>query len=60
MKLTAEQRRAPRMLADAGPRGMTEAMLMAHGFAATLAAMVRAALATATPEKVRAGGARSK
>jgi hypothetical protein len=30
MKLDAEQRRALNLLADAGPRGSTAAMLMAH------------------------------
>jgi len=33
MKLTKEQRRALILLADAGPRGITEALMIdAHGF----------------------------
>ena len=53
MTLSAEQRRALRVLAKAGPRGLTEAMLMAHGFPVDLlASFARDLLATATPERV--------
>jgi hypothetical protein len=38
MKLDAEQRRALNLLADAGPRGSTAAILMAHGFTAEMLA----------------------
>jgi hypothetical protein len=56
-RLTAEQRRALAMLADAGQRGYTDAMMMAQGFTVDLlASLVRAGLATATPQRMRAGG----
>jgi hypothetical protein len=57
MKLDAEQRRALNLLADAGPRGSTAAILMAHGFTAEmLAGLVRDGLATVATETVKAGG----
>jgi hypothetical protein len=57
MKLSAEQLRALRLLDDAGPRGATETLLAAHGFAVSLlVGLVRDGLATATPEMVPAGG----
>ena len=53
----AEQRRALNLLADAGPRGSTAAILMAHGFTAEmLAGLVRDGLATVATETVKAGG----
>jgi hypothetical protein len=55
MTLTAEQRHALRLLADAGPR-----MLRSDHAGARLrdriADMIRDGLATAEPERVRAGG----
>jgi hypothetical protein len=59
MKLDAEQRRALNLLADAGPRGSTAAILMAHGFTAEmLAGLVRDGLATVASETVKAGAGR--
>ena len=56
MKLTTDQLRALRLLADAGPRGATDGLLVAHGFDADLlVGLVRDGLAAATPENVRAG-----
>jgi hypothetical protein len=56
-KLTAEQRRALKMLADASTHGCTEAVLRAQGFDATmLAELVNAGLVSRMPEPVRAGG----
>jgi Triosephosphate isomerase len=56
MALTAEQRRALDMLAG-GPDGCTESTLRAHGFKVGLfAGLVRAGLAVAKPEVVKAGG----
>jgi hypothetical protein len=53
MRLTADQRPA---LADAGPRGCTESIMLAHGFKLVmLAELVRNGWATAAPEAVRAG-----
>jgi hypothetical protein len=44
------------MLADAGLNGATEAILIANGFTVDLlASLVRAGLATSTPQRVRAG-----
>ena len=55
-KLTADHRRALRLLAD-NARGCTEAIMMAHGLKLqTIVDLTRDGLATATPEKVRAGG----
>ena len=57
MPLTAEQRRALTMLADAGHNGAPQALLSAHGFdASMIAELVNRGLATLTAEKVRAGG----
>ena len=57
MSLTAEQRRALAMLATAGHNDVTQALLSAHGFDASLIAeLVNHGLATLTAEKVRAGG----
>jgi len=55
--LSVEQRRALDMLASAGRNGVTQALLSAHGFDASLIAeLVNHGLATLTAEKVRAGG----
>jgi hypothetical protein len=57
MSLTAEQRRALAMLATAGQNGVTQALLSAHRFdASMIAVLVKHGLATLTAEKVRAGG----
>jgi len=56
--LTAEQRRALKMLADAGQNGATEALMLAHGFRREmLAGLVLAELATVVTRMMRAGGA---
>jgi hypothetical protein len=56
MSLTAEQRRALTMLASAGLNGVSQALLMAHGFCVSMiAGLVKRGLATLTPEKVWAG-----
>jgi hypothetical protein len=53
--LSAEQRRALAMLATAGPDGVAQAVLSAHGFDATMiAGLVDHGLATLTMEKIRA------
>jgi hypothetical protein len=55
--LDAGQRRFIAMLADAGPRGITETALLANGFTAQLLAeLERDGLITASIDKVRAGG----
>ena len=52
----SDRRRALRVLADA-PEGVTEALMMAHGFRiALLADLCFAGLATATVERMVAGG----
>ena len=57
MKLTAEQYRALRMLADAAPRGCTEPALIAQGVTvATLIDLVRTGYAWGTKETARAAG----
>jgi hypothetical protein len=57
MSLNAEQRRALVMLATAGRNGVTQALLSAHGFdASMIAELVNHGLATLSAEKVRAGG----
>jgi hypothetical protein len=54
--LSGEQRRALDMLAGS-PHGCTEGKLRAHGFTVRLlAGIVRAGLAIARPEIVKAGG----
>jgi hypothetical protein len=54
--LTVEQRRALALIADSGMNGATEAILIANGFTVDLLAdRVRAGLAIATPQRVRAG-----
>jgi hypothetical protein len=56
MAITPDQRRALDMLAGS-PDGCTEATLRAHGFkVGLLAGLVRAGLAVAKPEVVKAGG----
>jgi hypothetical protein len=55
-RLTAEQRRALAMIADTGLNGATEAILIANGFTVDLlAGLIRNDLATATPQRMRAG-----
>jgi len=56
-RLSAEQRRALEILADAGQHGATEATMFAHGFwQEMLAGLVLAGLATIVTEIIRAGG----
>jgi hypothetical protein len=56
--LSAEQRRALKILADA-PRGATKAGLLADGFTVDmLADLAREGLTTAQPETIRVGGLR--
>jgi hypothetical protein len=51
------QRRALELLASCPQEGCSEAVLLAHGFAIRqMVELVRAGLATATPQRVRAGG----
>jgi hypothetical protein len=58
--LNAARRRALIVLAGS-PDGMTEALLLAHGFSiALLVELVTANLASATAERVRAGGREMK
>jgi hypothetical protein len=55
MAVSREQRRALRLLAGS-PLGVTEAIMLAHGFTIEmLTVLVRDGLATATPETVHAG-----
>jgi hypothetical protein len=57
--VTRNKVRALRLLADAEPRGVTDALMLAQGFPLdTLAGFVRDGLATATTECVTAGGHR--
>jgi len=54
--LTAEQRRALKILADAEQNGATEAIMLAHGFRREmLAGLVLAELATVVTRTMRAG-----
>jgi hypothetical protein len=54
-RLTAEQRRALQLLASS-PLGTTEAIMLAHGFTRrTLGGLVRAGLAKAQRETIKAG-----
>jgi hypothetical protein len=57
MKLTADQRSALALIAEA-PRGVPESVLVdVHGFTVdALAGLVRGGLARVAPEKVRGGG----
>lgn len=55
-RLTNQQRRALQTLAGV-PRGVTEALMLAHGFATDmLAGLVLAGLATVVTDTVQAGG----
>jgi hypothetical protein len=55
MAMSAERHRALRLLAGA-PLGVTEAIMLAHGFTYTvLDALVRDGLATAEQREMRAG-----
>jgi hypothetical protein len=52
-----DRRRALQLLADCPQEGCTQAILVAHGFTVEqMVELVRAGLATATPQRVRAGG----
>jgi hypothetical protein len=56
MTLEPDQRRALAMIADTGMNGATEAIMIANGFTVDLlAGLVPAGLATATPQRMRAG-----
>jgi hypothetical protein len=56
-RLTADQRRALRVLADARGNGVAEALMLAHGFRREmLAGLVLAELATVVTRTTRAGG----
>ncbi len=56
-RLTAEQRRALEILADADVSGVTEATMFAHGFPrAALAILMRKGVVRARRETVTAGG----
>jgi len=51
-----DRRRALELLADAGVAGSTEALLLANGVTIEqMVELVRAGLATATPQRVKAG-----
>lgn len=55
MMLVADERRALAMLANAGPDGVEQALLSAHGFDASMVAeLVNKGMAIVTAEKVRA------
>ena len=55
-RLDLEQRRALQMLASSGPSGLTEAILLSHGFSIELlVGIVRAELAVVAIGTVRAG-----
>jgi len=50
------QRRALELLASCPQEGCSEAVMLAHGFSvAQMVELVRAGLATATPQRVKAG-----
>jgi hypothetical protein len=52
-----DRQRALELLASAGVEGCSEAVMKAHGFTTEqLVELVRAGLATATPQRVMAGG----
>jgi hypothetical protein len=51
-----DRRRALQLLADCPQEGCTQALLVAHGFTVEqMVELVRAGLATATPQRVTAG-----
>lgn len=51
-----DRRRALELLADCPHEGCSEAVLLAHGFTiGQMVELVRAGLATATPQRVKAG-----
>jgi hypothetical protein len=51
-----DRRRALELLAACPPEGCTQAVLVAHGFTVEqMVTLVRAGLATATPQRVTAG-----
>jgi hypothetical protein len=55
MALSWTHLQALNVLAKAGPRGVTEAVMLAHGFTADiLADLVRVGLATEDPETIKA------
>jgi hypothetical protein len=54
--LTHQQRHALKLLADAGPRGMPEALLLMNDISPTItAALMASGLAKAATESIRAG-----
>jgi hypothetical protein len=56
MMLSTNQRRALKLLADAGPNGFTEHVLLVHGFdIEMLIGLAHDGLATTTVERVKAG-----
>jgi hypothetical protein len=56
MKLNDEQRRALVMIAEAEPRGCTDAVLMMYFKLQTIVDLITAGLANVRTEVVRAGG----
>jgi hypothetical protein len=55
-RVPASHRHALALLADCPQEGCTEAVMLAHGFTiAQLVELVHVGLATATPERIRAG-----
>jgi hypothetical protein len=57
MRLNTDQMRALRLLDEAGPRGCTETVMLAHGFTRELlAGLVRDGLASKRPESVSTSG----
>jgi hypothetical protein len=56
LDLTADQRRALGMIADAGPAGSPEAVMALHFGVDLLAGLVCARLVSVRPERMRAGG----
>jgi hypothetical protein len=56
MKLTDQQRRALTVLADMGPQGCLEGVMLMHGFGAgVMAGLVRDGLVSTAEETARAG-----
>jgi hypothetical protein len=52
-----DRRHALELLADCPQEGCTEAVMLAHGFTVgQMVELVREGLATATPQRIRAGG----
>ena len=56
-----DRRRALELLAGCGPEGCSEALMIAHGFTIEeMVELVRAGLASATAERVVAGGKKTE